>query len=42
MIIEIKKVEKREYKDYIESTDNGLQFQIEYCTRKKGKKKKHK
>ena len=42
MIVEIKKVEKREYKDYIETTDNGLQFQIEYCTRKKGKKKKHK
>ena len=42
MIIEIKKVEKREYKDFIETTDNGLQFQIEYCTKKKGKKKKHK
>ena len=42
MIIEIKKIEKREYKDFIETTDNGLQFQIEYCTKKKGKKKKHK
>lgn len=42
MIIEIKKIERREYKDYIEATDNGLQFQIEYCTKKKGKKKKHK
>ena len=42
MIIEIKKIEMREYKDYIETTDNGFQFQIEYCTKKKGKKKKHK
>ena len=42
MIIEIKKIERREYKDYIETTDNGLQFQIEFCTKKKGKKKKPK
>ena len=42
MIVEIKKVEKREYKDYIEKVDNGIEFQIEYCTKKKGKKKKHK
>ena len=42
MIIEIKKIERREYKDYIETADNGLQFQIEFCTKKKGKKKKHK
>ena len=42
MIVEIKKIEMREYKDYIETTDNGFQFQIEYCTKKKGKKKKHK
>ena len=42
MIIEIKKIERREYKDYIDTTDNGLQFQIEFCTKKKGKKKKHK
>ena len=42
MIVEIKKIEKREYKDYIETTDEGLPFQIEYCTKKKGKKKKHK
>ena len=42
MIVELKKIQRREYKDYIETTDNGLQFQIEYCTKKKGKKKKHK
>ncbi len=42
MIIQLKKVQNRDYKDYIETTDNGLQFQIEYCTKKKGKKKKHK
>ena len=42
MIVEIKKVEKREYKDYIEKVDNGIEFQIEYCTKKKGKKKKQK
>ena len=42
MIVEIKKVEKREYKDYVEIVDNGLEFQIEYCTKKKGKKRKHK
>ena len=42
MIVELKKIQRRDYKDYIETTDNGLQFQIEYCTKKKGKKKKHK
>ena len=42
MIVELKKVQNRDYKDYIETTDNGMQFQIEYCTKKKGKKKKHK
>ena len=42
MINDIKKVETREYKNYIEEVDNGIQFDIEYCTKKKGKKKKHK
>ena len=42
MINDIKKVETREYKNYIEEVDNGMQFDIEYCTKKKGKKKKHK
>ena len=42
MIVEMKKIENREYKDYIEKVDNGFEFQIEYCTKKKGKKKKHK
>ena len=42
MIIELKKVQNRDYKDYIETTNNEMQFQIEYCTKKKGKKKKHK
>ena len=42
LIIDVKKVENREYKDYIEKVDNGLEFEIEYCTKKKGKKKKHK
>ena len=42
MINDIKKVESREYKNYIEEVDNGIQFDIEYCTKKKGKKKKHK
>ena len=28
--------------DYVEKVDNGLEFEIEYCTKKKGKKKKHK
>ena len=42
MIVELKKIQRREYKDYIETFDNGLQFQIEYCTKKKGKRKKHK
>ena len=42
MIVELKKVKNRDYQDYVETTDNGLQFQIEYCTKKKGKKKKHK
>ena len=42
MINGIKKVESREYKNYIEEVDNGIQFDIEYCTKKKGKKKKHK
>ena len=42
MIIEIKKVEKRDYKDYVETVDNGIQFEIEYCSKKKGKKRKHK
>ena len=42
MIIDLKKVENREYKDYIEQVDNGLEFEIEYFTKKKGKKKKHK
>ena len=42
MIIELKKVEKREYKDFIEIDEgnNGLQFEIEYCTKKHKKKKK--
>ena len=42
MIVELKKVQNRDYQDYVETTDNGLQFQIEYCTKKKGKKIKHK
>ena len=42
MITDLKKVENREYKNYIEEVDNGMQFDIEYCTKKKGKKKKHK
>ena len=42
MINDIKKVETREYKNYIEEVDNGIQFDIEYSTKKKGKKKKHK
>ena len=42
MIIDVKKVENREYQNYIEEVDNGMQFEIEYCTKKKGKKKKHK
>ena len=42
MINDIKKVETREYKNYIEEVDNGIQFDIEYCNKKKGKKKKHK
>ena len=42
MIVGLKKVENREYKDYIEQVDNKMEFQIEYCTNKKKKKKKHK
>ena len=42
MIVELKKVENRVYQNYVEIIDNGLEFQIEYCTKKKGKKKKHK
>ncbi len=42
LIIDTKKVENREYKDYVEKVDNGLEFEIEYVTKKKGKKKKHK
>ena len=42
LIIDTKKVESREYKDYVEKVDNGLEFEIEYVTKKKGKKKKHK
>ena len=42
LIIDTKKVENREYKDYVEKVDNGLEFEIEYVTQKKGKKKKHK
>ena len=41
MIIDAKKVENREYKDYVEQVEKGFDFEIEYCT-KKGKKKKHK
>lgn len=42
MIIEIKKVEKREYKDYIEMLPDNQEnhFDIEYCTSKKNKKGK--
>ena len=42
LIIDTKKVENRDYKDYVEKVDNGLEFEIEYVTKKKGKKKKHK
>ena len=42
IIVDLKKIENREYKDYIEEVDNGLQFEIEYCNKKKGKKKKNK
>ena len=42
MIIDAKKVENREYKDYVEQVEKGFDFEIEYCTKKKGKKKKHK
>ena len=42
IIVDLKKIESREYKDYIEEVDNGLQFEIEYCNKKKGKKKKNK
>ena len=42
MIVELKKVENRVYQNYVEIIDNGLEFQIEYCTKKKGKKNKHK
>ena len=42
LIIDTKKIQSREYKDYVEKVDNGLEFEIEYCTKKKGKKKKHK
>lgn len=44
MIKEIKKIEKREYKNYIEMLPENEcnNFEIEYCTKKKGKKKKHK
>ena len=42
IIADLKKIENREYKDYIEEVDNGLQFEIEYCNKKKGKKKKNK
>jgi len=42
MIIDTKKIENREFKDYVEKVDHGLEFEIEYCTKKKGKKKKHK
>ena len=42
IIVDLKKIENREYKDYIEEVDNGLQFEIEYCNKKKRKKKKNK
>ena len=42
LIIDTKKIQSREYKDYVEKVDHGLEFEIEYCTKKKGKKKKHK
>ena len=40
IIVDLKKIENREYKDYIEEVDNGLQFEIEYCNKKKGNKGK--